>query len=437
MSCEDSGAPAEQLERHFRELGKDIRREPFTVVGIGDMSGDVFGNGMLLSKAIRLRAAFDHRHVFVDPDPPAEAAFAERKRLFELPTSSWDDYRRDLISKGGGVFARTAKSIALSEEAKALLDIQAEAVTPSELIVAILKSRTELLYLGGIGTYVKAGDESNSEVGDKANDQIRVNGADLRCRVVGEGANLGFTQAGRIEFALAGGKVDTDAIDNSAGVDTSDHEVNIKILTGMTERAGELARARRDELLAEMTRDVAGKVLAHNYDQTLALSLLEMQAREDLDAQGALMTALEAKGKLDRELEGLPDATTLAERANAGRGLTRPELAVLLAYGKLDLFEEIIASPAPDDPYFGGVLEGYFPKRLGEFEAEMKRHRLRREIIATVVDNDIVNLCGPTFPERIATSRRRPRWRSSPNSLTACAAKPIGWRGEPRAKPAA
>jgi glutamate dehydrogenase len=394
----------EAVERHFRELGKDIRREPFTVVGVGDMSGDVFGNGMLLSKAIRLRAAFDHRHVFVDPDPPAEAAFAERKRLFELPTSSWDDYRRDLISKGGGVFARTAKSIALSEEAKALLDVQADAVTPSELIVAILKSRTELLYLGGIGTYVKAADEGNSEVGDKANDQIRVDGADLRCRVVGEGANLGFTQAGRIEFALAGGKIDTDAIDNSAGVDTSDHEVNIKILTGMAERAGELARARRDELLAEMTREVAGKVLAHNYDQTLALSLLEMQAREDLDAQGALMTALETKGKLDRVLEGLPDAVTLAERANAGRGLTRPELAVLLAYGKLDLFEEIIASPAPDDPYFGGVLEGYFPKRLGEFEAEMERHRLRREIIATVVDNDIVNLCGPTFPERLRSA---------------------------------
>jgi glutamate dehydrogenase len=391
----------EAVKRHFREMGKDIQSEPFNVVGIGDMSGDVFGNGMLLSHAIRLRAAFDHRHIFLDPDPDPAASFAERRRLFDLPASSWNDYDRSLISAGGGVFSRAAKSIVLSDEARKLLDLQTEALAPNDIIAAILKSRTELLYLGGIGTYVKATHEENAAVGDKANDLIRINGADLRCKVVGEGANLGFTQAGRIEFARAGGRIDTDAIDNSAGVDTSDHEVNIKILTGMAERAGALARADRDALLVSMTNEVAEKVLAHNYDQTLALSLLEAGAEEDLDAQAALMTALEAKGRLDRELEGLPDAAALAERAKAGRGLTRPELAVLLAYGKLDLFDQAVASTAPDDPFFLTVLEGYFPAELARFEAEMKRHRLRREIIATVVDNDIVNLCGPTFPDRL------------------------------------
>jgi glutamate dehydrogenase len=394
----------EAVKRHFRELGKDIQREAFTVVGIGDMSGDVFGNGMLLSRAIRLRAAFDHRHIFLDPDPEPRTSYAERKRLFGLPTSSWDDYDRSAISEGGGVFPRSAKTIGLSEPVRRLLDLETETATPADVILAILKSRCELLYLGGIGTYVKSARESHLEVGDKANDLIRVNGADLRCKVVGEGANLGFTQAGRIEFAMAGGRIDTDAIDNSAGVDTSDHEVNIKILTGAAERAGKLSRAKRDDLLAAMTEDVAAKVLTHNYDQTLALSLLEAEATADLEAQGAFMTALEAKGRLDRALEGLPDAAALAERAAAGRGLTRPELAVLLAYGKLDLFEEVVGSSAVADPYFLGVLEGYFPKALAAFEAEMQRHRLRREIIATVVDNDIVNLCGPTFPERLRSA---------------------------------
>ncbi len=391
----------EAVERHFRELGKDIQREPFTVVGIGDMSGDVFGNGMLLSRQIRLRAAFDHRHVFIDPDPDPAVSFAERQRLFDLPASSWDDYDRSLISAGGGVWARRLKSIPLSEEARALLDVRAEAMTPSELINALLKSRTELLYLGGIGTYVKAAGESQAAAGDKANDAVRVNGRDLRCQVVGEGGNLGFTQAGRIEFARAGGRIDTDAIDNSAGVDTSDHEVNIKILAGIAIGAGTLEAKDREPLLAAMTGEVADHVLAHNYDQTLALSLLEAEGAAGLEAQGAFMADLEARGRLDRALEGLPDAAELDRRAKAGQGLTRPELAVLLAYGKLDLFEDMIASHAPDDPFFAEVLEDYFPKEMARFSGEMSRHRLRREIIATVVDNDVVNLCGPTFPGRL------------------------------------
>ncbi len=365
------------------------------------MSGDVFGNGMLLSKATRLKAAFDHRHIFLDPDPDPATSWAERKRLFDLTGSSWEDYDPALISEGGGVFARTQKSIALSEPVKALLDVKADALPPTELISAIVKSRVELLFMGGIGTYVKGIVEANLDVGDKANDAVRVNGRDLRCKVVGEGANLGFTQAGRIEFALAGGRIDTDAIDNSAGVDTSDHEVNIKILAGMAERTGRLTRPGRDELLVSMTDEVADHVLAHNYDQTLALSLLQAEAAQDLAAQAAFMTELEGRGRLDRALEGLPDHAVLAERAAAGSGLTRPELAVLLAYGKLDLNDDIIASEAPDDPYFLATLEDYFPKAMAQFEDEMRRHRLRREIIATVVDNELVNLCGPTFPGRL------------------------------------
>ena len=391
----------ESVKRHFRELGKDIQSETFSVVGVGDMSGDVFGNGMLLSTGIRLRAAFDHRHVFLDPDPDPAASWTERRRLFDLPTSSWDLYDRAVISAGGGVWPRGQKAIPVSDQIRALLDLTADEVSPAELITAILKSRTELLYLGGIGTYVKAVGESNAEVGDKANDAVRVNGRDLRCRVVGEGANLGFTQAGRIEFALAGGRINTDAIDNSAGVDTSDHEVNIKILTGMAERAGVLAPADRDPLLASMTDEIATHVLRDNYDQTLQLSLQERAGVADLDAQSQFMTDLETKGRLDRVLEGLPSALVLAERVKAGKGLTRPERAVLMAYGKLELFDAIIASRAPDDPYFEKTLRDYFPDALGRFADEMGRHRLRREIIATVIDNDIVNLCGPTFADRL------------------------------------
>ncbi|HZZ90708.1 MAG TPA: NAD-glutamate dehydrogenase, partial [Caulobacteraceae bacterium] len=394
----------EGIKRHFRELGKDIQAEPFTCVGVGDMSGDVFGNGMLLSKQTLLVAAFDHRHVFLDPAPDPARSWAERKRLFDLPTSSWDSYDRAAISAGGGVFARTLKAVPISPEVKALLDLKADTLTPAELIQAILKARIELLYLGGIGTYVKSAGQSHPDVGDKANDLVRVNGRDLRCKVVGEGANLGFTQAGRIEYALAGGRIDTDAIDNSAGVDTSDHEVNIKILTGIAEASGSLRPEGRDSLLASMTGEIAQHVLAHNYDQTLALSMMQAEAVEDLPAHAAFMAELEKRGKLDRTLEGLPDALEIAERGKAGRGLTRPELAVLLAYGKLDLFEAVIASQAPDDPHFLKTLTGYFPKALARFGDEMKRHRLRREIIATVIGNELVNLTGPTFPGRLMAS---------------------------------
>ncbi|ACG79907.1 NAD-specific glutamate dehydrogenase protein [Phenylobacterium zucineum HLK1] len=396
----------EAVKRHFRELGKDIQSEPFTVVGCGDMSGDVFGNGMLLSRQIRLQAAFDHRHIFLDPDPDPAVSYAERERLFALPRSSWDDYDRKKISKGGGVFARSLKEIPLTPEVRAMLDVTAETLPPAELISAILKAPAELLYLGGIGTYVKAKAEANTEVGDKANDPVRVNGADLRVRVVGEGANLGLTQAGRIEFAQkgnagAGGRVNTDAIDNSAGVDSSDHEVNIKIATGMLERTGELTRKRRDALLRSMIDDVAAHVLAHNYDQTLALSLLEMDTVGELEPHARFMSDLEAKGRLDRAVEGLPDALAISERLQAGRGLTRPELAVLLAYGKLELKREIVATEAPDDPWFEQRLEAYFPKPLRKWKDAIRRHRLRRDIIATVAANDMINRCGPSFPSRM------------------------------------
>jgi glutamate dehydrogenase len=391
----------EAVKRHFREMGKDIQAEPFTVVGVGDMSGDVFGNGMLLSRQTRLLAAFDHRHIFLDPDPDAEASYAERERMFALPRSSWDDYDRKVISPGGGVWPRTLKSVPLSPEARAMLDVEAETLTPAELISAILKARAELLYLGGIGTYVKARHEGHGDVGDKANDAVRVNGADLRVQVVGEGANLGLTQAGRIEFALRGGRIETDAIDNSAGVDSSDHEVNIKILTGALERTGVLTRKARDKLLRSMIDEVARHVLAHNYDQTLALSLLEMDSAGELEPHARFMARLESEGRLDRAVEGLPDATVIAERAQAGRGLTRPELAVLLAYGKLELAHQVVDSPAIDEPFFEDLLEGYFPKPLRKYDEAIRRHRLRREIIATVVSNDAVNRCGPSFPSRL------------------------------------
>ena len=391
----------EAVKRHFRELGKDIQTQPFTVVGVGDMSGDVFGNGMLLSKQTKLLAAFDHRHIFLDPNPDVAVSWEERDRMFKLPRSSWEDYDKSKISKGGGVFARSLKSIPLSPEVQTMLELKAASVSPAELMTAILKSKAELLYLGGIGTYVKAKGESNADAGDKANDAIRINGSDLRVKVVGEGANLGLTQAGRIEFAQAGGHMNTDAIDNSAGVDSSDHEVNIKILTGILERGGELTRESRNTLLASMTEDVGHHVLEHNYDQTLALTLLESDAVSEVDAQIRYMVDLEQRGRLDRKVEGLPTNTALLERKAANKGLTRPELAVLLAYGKLDLFDEIVASQAPDDPWFETTLRGYFPKALDKYADAMQKHRLKREIIATVVGNQMVNMCGPTFVSRL------------------------------------
>lgn len=395
----------EAVKRHFREMGKDIQSEPFTVVGCGDMSGDVFGNGMLLSRQIRLQAAFDHRHIFLDPDPDPAKSYAERERMFALPRSSWDDYDKKKISKGGGVFARSLKSIPLTPEVRRFLGTEAESLSPSEVINLILKAPAELLYLGGIGTYVKAKHETHADAGDKANDAVRVNGADLRVKVVGEGANLGLTQAGRIEFAQAGGRVNTDAIDNSAGVDSSDHEVNIKIASGMLERQGELTRKKRDTILRSMVDEVAAHVLAHNYDQTLALSLLEMDSAGELEPHARFMSDLEHKGRLDRAVEGLPDALAISERLAAGRGLTRPELAVLLAYGKLELKREIVASEAPDDPFFEQRLETYFPKPIRKpWKKSIKAHRLRRDIIATVIANDMINRCGPSFPNRAMAS---------------------------------
>ena len=396
----------EAVKRHFREMGKDIQTEPFTVVGVGDMSGDVFGNGMLLSKAIKLVAAFDHRDIFIDPNPDPASSWVERDRMFKLPRSSWQDYDKSKISKGGGIFPRSAKSIELSPEIKAALDIQDDVVDPATLMKAILLAPAELLYFGGIGTYVKAPNETDAQVGDKANDAIRVDGGELRAKVIGEGANLGLTQAGRIAFALSGGRINTDAIDNSAGVDSSDHEVNIKILTGAAIASGALKAGDRNALLASMTDEVGLKVLAHNYDQTLAVSLQEDDGVGALNSQQHFMRWLGAKGKLDRKVEGLPDDVKLAERQLAGQALTRPELAVLTAYSKLELFDDIVASTAPDDAFFKQTLVRYFPAPLAKFEADMQRHRLRREIVSTILSNEIVNMCGPTFPERLRQSAR-------------------------------
>lgn len=394
----------EAVKRHFREMGKDIQSEPFTAVGVGDMSGDVFGNGMLLSKATKLIAAFDHRDIFIDPNPDPARSWEERKRMFELPRSSWQDYDKSLISSGGGVFSRSAKSIELSPEIRQALEIEDEVLDPAGLMKAILKAPAELLYFGGIGTYAKAAAETDLMVGDKANDPIRVDAGELRAKVVGEGANLGLTQAARIEFARNGGRINTDAIDNSAGVDSSDHEVNIKILTGGAIASGALKSEDRNPLLASMTEEVGHKVLAHNYDQTLAVSLVEAEGARGLEAQQRFMQALGAAGKLDRKVEGLPNDLRIAEMLSHGSALTRPELAVLLAYSKLELSDDIVASEAPEDPFFEETVVRYFPAPLARFEAEMKGHRLRREIIATVMANEIVNMCGPTFPDRLRIS---------------------------------
>ena len=392
----------EAVKRHFREIGKDIQSEPFTVIGVGDMSGDVFGNGMLLSKTIRLQAAFNHRHIFIDPNPgDTEASWAERKRLFDLPRSSWEDYDAELISSGGGVFDRSAKSIELSREIKALIGINEKHMTPDELLNALLKTDCELLWFGGIGTYIKAEHETQSEVGDRANDTLRVNGKQVRAKIIGEGANLGVTQAGRIEFAQKGGRVNTDAIDNSAGVDSSDHEVNIKILCAEAIRRGDLKTDDRNELLASMTEDVAIHVLRHNYDQTGALSLAASLGVEDHEAHERLMVWLEGRGVLDRGVEGLPNSEDMRQRATSGKPLTRPEMSVLLAWSKIVLFDEIVASDVPDDPYFEETLSAYFPQAIRTFEGARDTHRLKREIIATVLSNRLLDISGPAVLMRL------------------------------------
>jgi glutamate dehydrogenase len=390
------------VKRHFRELGLDTQQTDFTVAGIGDMSGDVFGNGMLLSSHIRLLAAFDHRHIFLDPAPDVQASLRERERLFQLPRSSWSDYDPKLISKGGGVIPRSAKSVTLSPEARGALGIEAEALAPSELISAILKAPVDLLYNGGIGTYVKSGRETNADVGDRANDAIRVNGSQLRCRVVAEGGNLGFTQRGRIEYGLAGGKINTDAIDNSAGVDCSDHEVNIKILLGAVVRDGEMTEAQRNKLLAEMTDEVAALVLRDNTFQTQSLSVSGAMAPGLLDAQERFMRALERAGKLNRAIEYLPDDEEFAARRTAKRGLTSPERAVLLAYSKIALYDELLASDVPEDPTIATALERYFPRALRErYQPYIAAHPLKREIVATHVTNSMINRVGSTFMHRM------------------------------------
>jgi glutamate dehydrogenase len=396
----------ESVKRHFRELGLDVSTQPFTVAGIGDMSGDVFGNGMLLSQQIRLVAAFDHRHVFVDPDPDPAVSFAERKRLFELPGSSWNDYDRAKISAGGGVWSRQEKAIPVSPQARQALgiDTPAESLTPNELLTAILRAPVDLLWNGGIGTFVKAESESNADVGDRANDAIRVNGSEVRARVVAEGGNLGFTQRGRIEYANAGGRINADFIDNSAGVDTSDHEVNLKILLGIAVAGGDLTLKQRDELLQEAEGDVAAHVLYDNYLQAQILSQEIAVSAERLEAYEELIEGLEAEGLLERAIEALPSAEEMAERARQGRGMARPELCVLLAYAKRSLKETIRRSTLPDDPYLDHEIRRYFPSAIVErFGGLIAQHPLRRELISTLVANDIVNSLGITWASRLAT----------------------------------
>uniref|UniRef100_UPI002C2BE22E NAD-glutamate dehydrogenase n=1 Tax=Enterovirga sp. TaxID=2026350 RepID=UPI002C2BE22E len=392
----------EAVKRHFREIDIDIQTQPVTVVGVGDMSGDVFGNGMLLSKALKVVAAFDHRDIFLDPNPDPAVAWAERKRMFDLPRSSWQDYDKSLISAGGGIFSRSLKSIPLSPQVQALLGLAKSEAAPAEILTAILKAPVDLLWFGGIGTYVRASTETDAQAGDRANDAIRVTGADLRVKVVGEGANLGMTQRGRIEAARRGVRLNTDAIDNSAGVNTSDVEVNIKVALTTPERDGRLDFDSRNALLHQMTDEVADLVLRNNYLQTLALSLSQRRGVGDLGFQGRLMGTLEAAGRLDRAIEYLPDEAGLAERRKGGEGLTRPELAVLLAYAKLALHDELLESSVPDDPFLSRELERYFPAELRQrYPDAVAGHRLRREIIATQLANAIVNRGGPAVVSRL------------------------------------
>jgi glutamate dehydrogenase len=392
----------ESVKRHFREMDVNIGRTVFTTVGVGDMSGDVFGNGMLREKTTKLVAAFDHRDIFIDPDPHPERTFAERRRLFELPRSSWQDFDKSLLSSGGGIYSRAAKEIRLSVEAQRLFGVP-EKITPSELIRALLKAPVDLLFFGGIGTYVRASEESDEAAGDRANDAVRVAGSELRCKVIGEGANLGMTQRGRIEAALAGVRLNTDAIDNSAGVNTSDMEVNIKIALSIPLRDGRIAMAARNALLAGMTDEVAALVLRNNYLQTLALSLAQRRGMEDFGFLQRLMQTLEARGLLDRAVEFLPDDMALAERRRRSQAFTRPELSVLLAYAKLSLYDDLLESSVPDDPYLGREIGRYFPKEIAaQFPDALAHHRLRREIIATQLGNSMINRGGPSLIVRIA-----------------------------------
>jgi glutamate dehydrogenase len=384
------------VQRHFLEMGIDVQTDPVTVAGCGDMSGDVFGNGMLLSQTLKLVAAFDHRHIFIDPDPDPATSWEERKRLFDLPRSSWDDYHKKLISKGGGVWARTEKSISLSAEAREALGLDAKTFDPASLINAILKAPVDLLWFGGIGTYIKASTQSQADVGDLSNDALRASADELRARVIGEGANLGITQAGRIEFAEHGGRINTDFIDNSAGVDCSDNEVNIKIPLNREMREGRLEFTKRNSLLAKMTDDVAELVLEDNRLQSLALSIAEAGGAHALAGHVRTIELLEASGRLDRKVEGLASSEDLLRRAQENRGLTRPELAVVLSISKLVLQDAAEELRPAEDALVGPELFDAFPKAMRKAHAEaIRAHRLRNEIVATKVANRLVNRLGP------------------------------------------
>ena len=392
----------ESVKRHFRELGLDTQREDFSVVGIGDMAGDVFGNGMLLSKHIKLVGAFNHLHILVDPDSDPASSFTERQRLFDTPGLSWTDYNKKLISKGGGIYARSAKSISLSKEAKQMLGINTDKLTPNDLINAMLKAPVDLIWNGGIGTYVKSESQSDDEVRDRANDAVRVTGQQLRCRVFGEGGNLGMTQLGRNEYALNGGACYTDSIDNSAGVDTSDHEVNIKVLLDRIMANGDMTGKQRNSLLASMTDEVGELVLSNNYGQTQAISIAANSAKDLLLEHMRLIHELERTGRLQRELENLPSDAELLERQTQNQGLTKPELSILISYSKIALFDDLMQSNVPEAPYLASELASYFPKQLAKkYNEQISAHRLKREIIATHITNNIVNRMGPTFVMRL------------------------------------
>ena len=394
------------VQRHFRELGVDVQRDPVSVIGIGDMSGDVFGNGLLRSRSVRLLAAFNHLNIFIDPNPAdAERAFEERQRLYDLPRSSWTDYNPELISEGGGVFSRQSKQITLTPQIKQVFDIAEDQLTPTELINRLLKAPVDLLWNGGIGTYIKASSESHADAGDKANDGLRVNGNEVRARVIGEGGNLGMTQLGRIEYSLNGGACNTDFIDNAGGVSCSDQEVNIKILLNQLVAAGDMTLKQRNSLLADMTDEVAELVLNSNYKQTQALSLAQSQAAQTMVEYRRFISTMEASGKLSRQLEALPEDEQLAERASNGRGLTRPELAVLISYAKADLKERLVNADELDDPWLERELLSAFPPQMVESHGEALRgHKLRREIIATQLANNLVNHMGVTFLRRLEQS---------------------------------
>ena len=389
------------VQRHFREQGIDVQKDPVSVVGIGDMAGDVFGNGLLSSKTLKLVAAFNHLHIFVDPDPDPSRSFEERQRLFELPRSSWEDYNSELISEGGGIFSRAAKSVSISPEMKKQFGIRASRLTPNDLISVLLKAPVDLIWNGGIGTYVKSSRESHGDVGDKANDTLRIDGQAVRAKVMGEGGNLGFTQLGRIEYALNGGALNTDFIDNAGGVDCSDHEVNIKILLNQIVACGDLTRKQRDLLLEAMTDEVSTLVLGNNYRQTQAITLAASECLSQMEEYKRFIHDLEERGRLDRAIEFLPDDETIRERQSDDQGLTRPELSVLISYSKADLKEKLLESAIPNDPYLAQELVTAFPITLVEkYPQPLAEHRLHREIVATQLSNYLINMMGITFVSR-------------------------------------